>query len=132
MKRFLCFLLAISFVVTVSVVPNFVEAKAPTQIKYQVTGQARVFEGTYNYRIKEGDKEIVKGFGTASRGGPDWGDFKEVIKIPQNTGKDLTLELYEINQENGEEANKLIIPLNKIKGKVFQNKIFRNVKVRKL
>lgn len=82
--------------------------------EYIVTGQACVFEGTYNYAVKKGNETIVKGHGTASVGGPAWGDIKQAIKIPDkhmNAPEVLTLELFEINQENGQPANKLVIPL---------------------
>ncbi|MED4727344.1 DUF4163 domain-containing protein [Aneurinibacillus migulanus] len=82
--------------------------------EYIVTGQARVFEGTYNYAVKKGNETIGKGHGTASVGGPAWGDIKQAIKIPDkhmNAPKTLTLELFEINQENGQPVNKLVIPL---------------------
>lgn len=82
--------------------------------KYIMTGQARVFEGAYNYAVKHGNETVAKGYGTASAGGPAWGDVKQMIKIPDkymNVPEALTLELFEINQEDGQATNKLVIPL---------------------
>jgi hypothetical protein len=134
LKRIIFYVMAILLVVTIAVGPQFVNATPleTNEVQYQVTGQAQLFEGTYNYRVKAGNQELINGYGTASRGGPEWGDFKQIIKVSKKTNKALTLELYEKDQANGQEVNKLIIPLDDTKGKVFQNKIFKNVKVSKL
>ncbi|MNH46424.1 Immunoglobulin-like domain of bacterial spore germination [compost metagenome] len=43
---------------------------------FEIKGEASVYEGTYYYTIKQGDKIIASDFGTASAAGPDWGEFK--------------------------------------------------------
>ncbi|WP_051271604.1 Gmad2 immunoglobulin-like domain-containing protein [Shimazuella kribbensis] len=130
MKRITSFVLAMVLSAALVFVPNLVEAKqTKVQQTYQVTGQARIWEATYQFRVKEGKKELVKGYGTASMGAPEWGDFKETIKVTRTKGSKLTLELFEESMEDGSEINKLIIPLDQIKGKVYQNNAFRNVKV---
>ncbi|MEC0093172.1 Gmad2 immunoglobulin-like domain-containing protein [Paenibacillus macquariensis] len=101
-----------------------------TTTEYIVTGQASVFEGTYQYAVKQGESVIVKGFGTASQGGPEWGEISQNISIPTNKlsgNQSLTLELYEIDQESGAVVNKHTVPLNVI-NKV-DNQAFRNIKV---
>ncbi|WP_068533145.1 Gmad2 immunoglobulin-like domain-containing protein [Paenibacillus glacialis] len=101
-----------------------------TTTEYAVKGQASIFEGTYQYAVKQGDRVIVKGFGTASQGGPEWGAISEMISIPKNklNGKQpLTLELFEIDQESGAVVNKHTVPMNVIK--TTDNQAFRNIKV---
>lgn len=131
MKRMTSYLLALLLFATLVFTPNLAEAKTQKkdQVEYVVTGQARIWEASYSYRIKSGKKEIVKGYGTASKGAPDWGNFKEILKVKKQ--KNLTLELFEISQENGKEINKLIIKLDDAKGKTYKNKAFRNVKISK-
>jgi hypothetical protein len=100
-----------------------------TTIKYAVTGNARVFEGTYQYVVKQGKREIVKGFGTASQGGPEWGTISQTISIPKSKlygNQPLTLGLFEIDEESGAVVNKLTVPLNA--NKTVTNKVFRNIK----
>lgn len=104
---------------------------AEPALVYTVKGEASVFEGTYQYAVKQGKQVISKGFGTASKGGPEWGAFAQTIKIPTNTlvgSESLTLELFEINQENGAIINKVVIPLNE-SGKVKNSQVFRSLKL---
>src|SRR4051812_47022377 len=120
MKKLAFYLLAIILTTSVFFSPQFVDAKQQKTQTYHVTGQARVWEASYSFRIRSGKKELVRGYGTASKGAPEWGDFEEYIKVEKKN--DLTLELFEISQEDGKEINKLIIPLDQIKGKVYYNK----------
>jgi hypothetical protein len=131
MKRFTSYALALLLLATLVFTPNLTEAKThkKDQAEYTVTGQARIWEASYSYRIRSGKKEIVKGYGTASKGAPEWGNFKEVLIVKKQ--KNLTLELFEISQENGKEINKLTIKLDESRGKTYKNKAFRNVKVSK-
>lgn len=131
MNKITSYVLSLLLLATLVFTPNSVEAKThkKDQVEYVVTGQARIWEASYSYRIRSGKKEIVHGYGTASKGAPDWGDFKEVLKVKKQ--KNLTLELFEISQENGKEIHKLIIKLDEAKGKTYKNKAFRNVKVSK-
>ena len=127
MKRYSFYLLTIILATSFLFAPHFVEAKQQKTQTYHVTGQARIWEASYSYRIRSGKKELVRGYGTASKGAPEWGDFEEIIKVEKK--KNLTLELFEISQADGKEINKLIIPLDQIKGKIYHNNAFRNVKV---
>jgi hypothetical protein len=130
MKRITTYVLAMVLCAALVFVPNLAEAKqTKVQQTYHVTGQAKIWEATYQFRVKEGKKELVKGYGTASLGAPEWGDFEEKIKVIRTKGSKLTLELFEVSQEDGKEINKLTINLDQIKGKVYQNKAFRDVKV---
>ncbi|QJD81779.1 Gmad2 immunoglobulin-like domain-containing protein [Cohnella herbarum] len=87
---------------------------APASLKYSIKGEARMFEGTYNYVVKQGEKEITTGFGTASIGAPDWGKVNQTITIPTaklNGDQPLTLELFSLDQESGEAVDKLTFDL---------------------
>ncbi len=98
--------------------------------QYMLTGKASVFEGTYQYVMKQGERVIVKGFGTASQGGPGWGTISQTISIPKSklNGKEpITIALFEINQESGAVVNKLNAPLNA--SKTRNNQVFRNIKL---
>ncbi|UNK17146.1 Gmad2 immunoglobulin-like domain-containing protein [Paenibacillus sp. N3/727] len=98
---------------------------------FTVKGEASLFEGTYQYAVKQGNKIVAKGFGTASKGGPEWGTFSQYISIPKSKlfgDKPMTLELFVIDQATGASVNKLTVPMNKI-GEAKQNQVFRNTKV---
>ncbi|WP_429842885.1 Gmad2 immunoglobulin-like domain-containing protein [Brevibacillus sp. FIR094] len=87
---------------------------AAPSVVYTVSGEASVFEGTYQYAVKQGEQVVAKGFGTASKGGTEWGEFSQEIVIPLSNlskNKPSTLELFEIDQESGEMKNKLVLPL---------------------
>ncbi|MCR8845233.1 Gmad2 immunoglobulin-like domain-containing protein [Paenibacillus sp. SC116] len=108
---------------------NMSEVKLSEQ--YVIKGEGRLFEGNYNYVVKQGSKVIAKGFGTASKGGPEWGTFAQTITVPvSKTSKQqpLTVELFEMDMESGKQVNKVVVDLNG-KGKVKQNDAFRGVKV---
>ncbi|TVX88305.1 Gmad2 immunoglobulin-like domain-containing protein [Paenibacillus agilis] len=108
---------------------NMSEVKLSEQ--YVIKGEGRLFEGNYNYVVKQGSKVIAKGFGTASKGGPEWGTFSQTITVPvSKTAKKqpLTVELFEVDMESGKQVNKVVVDLNG-KGKVKQNDAFRGVKV---
>lgn len=102
-----------------------------SQIKYQLTGEGRLFEGTYYYRVKNLNETIVQGYGTASIGGPAWGRISQTIKVPKNKlGDNTDLELYVVDEESGKETDKLTISLTMGEdGQTFKNKLFRNIKV---
>ncbi|UVI28414.1 Gmad2 immunoglobulin-like domain-containing protein [Paenibacillus spongiae] len=104
-----------------------------TSLLFEIKGEASVFEGTYNYSVKQGKKEIASGFGTASMGGPEWGKVKQMIAIPVNklsAYAPLTIELYEIDQESGKQVRTVKMPLSLNKtGKSKGNEVFRKMTV---
>jgi len=90
-----------------------VTTSSPT-VTFTVKGEASVFEGTYQYAVKQDGKTIAKGYGTASVGAPEWGTFTQQVSIPMNKlqgNKPLTFELYEIDQATGKVVNKLVMPI---------------------
>lgn len=83
-------------------------------VEYVVRGKARVFEGIYHYRVKNGNKTITEGWGSTDEGGPAWGSFKQVLHLPKGEfakKEDLTLELYEGSEKDGSEVHRLSLPL---------------------
>jgi Immunoglobulin-like domain of bacterial spore germination len=102
-----------------------------SSVVYTVTGEASVFEGTYQYKVKQGEQIVAKGFGTAEMGAPEWGAFTQEIVIPTDKlSKDVprALELYEIDAESGDEVNKIVIPLASLPTEDSQQ-AFRDVKL---
>lgn len=83
-------------------------------VEYVVQGKARVFEGIYHYRVKDGNKTIIEGWGSADEGGPAWGSFKQVLHLPKSEfaqKTNLTLELFERSAKDGSEVHRLSLPL---------------------
>ncbi|MBH5318421.1 spore gernimation protein [Paenibacillus sp. GSMTC-2017] len=103
------------------------------KLLFQLKGEASVFEGTYHYTIKQGDKVIVEEFGSASIGGPDWGKINQQIEVPASKlsgDAPLTLELYEMDQESGKQVRKINISLTDMtQNKITNNDSFRNITV---
>ncbi|SMO78209.1 Gmad2 immunoglobulin-like domain-containing protein [Melghirimyces algeriensis] len=100
-------------------------------VEYVVEGEARVFEGTYHYRVKDEEKILAEGWGTASEGGPEWGSFKQTIQIPTCKAalkETLQLELFERSAKDGSEVHRLTIPLRA--GDVAEkNDAFRKIQI---
>jgi hypothetical protein len=105
--------------------------KVQSYVKYQLTGKGRLFEGTYQYRVKNLKETIVQGYGTASESGPTWGKISQRIKVPKNKlGDNTNLELFVVDEESGKETDKLTISLTMGEdGQTFKNKSFRNIEV---
>lgn len=124
-KTFLGFLLIVLALWPAS--PTFVSATGDKNFHYHVTGKARVWEATVQYRVKEGKKVLTKGKTTATVGAPEWGDFSLHFTIPKAKNKKRTLELYEQSMADGSDLHKLVIPLHKLEGHVYSNEAFANV-----
>jgi len=112
---------------------SFRNVKAVKQsLVFELKGEARVSEGTYNYAVKQGMKTIVFGYGTASIGAPEWGTVAQKIVVPADKlsgDAPLVLEVYEINQENGERVNRIRTPLTlDANAGINGNDAFRNLK----
>ncbi len=79
---------------------------------FLVEGKAQLFEGTYNWVIEDGHRELKEGYGTTSAGAPDWGKFSftvEAEKKEPNTV--LHLILFESSAKDGSRQHELMIPL---------------------
>lgn len=143
MKKFIFIILGIVVVFSMGIMSygtKEMESIAKNQIKtekiqsyvtYQLTGEGQLFEGTYQYRVKNLNETVIQGYGTASAGGPEWGRISQTIKVPKNKlGENTTLELFFVDEKNGKETDKLTISLTMgEEGQIFENKSFRNIKV---
>lgn len=113
---------------------SFRNIKVTSQsVAFVIKGEASVFEGTFHYTVKQGEKVIVENFGTASIGGPEWGKVEQQINIPWNKmsgHSPLTIELYEIDQESGQKVRVMQIPLTiGSDSNSYKNESFRNITV---
>lgn len=85
-----------------------------SQGQYIVTGEARVFEATFQYEVSDGHFIFLKGFETASTGAPDWGTFTLELNVPkENLPKNgtLTVFLYEESAKDGSIINEIPVVL---------------------
>ncbi len=84
-----------------------------TEVKNQVVvrGLARVFEGTIQYAFEDGHFILEKGFTTASKGGPEWGEFELTINLANAIDGHYSIVLYEESAKDGSILHELIIPV---------------------
>ena len=76
-----------------------------------VRGLARVFEGTIQYEFEDGNFILEKGFTTADKGGPEWGEFEITIDLSTATDGLYRIVLYEESAKDGSTLHELIIPV---------------------
>ncbi|WP_347861195.1 BsuPI-related putative proteinase inhibitor [Salimicrobium sp. PL1-032A] len=83
---------------------------------YTVSGEARVFEGSFLYRVEDGHNELIGETPVqVDAGAPDWSEFNLEISIPESDLPDfgsLTLILYENSAKDGEPTNVNYVPLD--------------------
>jgi len=99
-----------------------------------ITGQSRVFENTFNYRLKDAQGEILNS-GIGMSNSPEmgvFGDFNISInslsQIPSNPN--VTLEVLDYSAKDGSEINLVSIPLKLIIDQTSQiNLYFSNDKL---
>lgn len=109
--------------------PNIVvtEPRANQEVGLPLTikGEARVFENTFSYRLRNADgSTLVEGFGTANA--PDigqYGPFTVTLNYPRPTSSAGTVEVFNYSARDGSEENKVSIPVR------FQNVASATVKV---
>lgn len=77
-----------------------------------IRGNARVFEATVSFRLKDANGNVMaEGFTTAENGAPGRGDFEAILNFsPSSPGKGQ-LEVFEVSMEDGSDQNKVIIPV---------------------
>ncbi|MCS1350934.1 Gmad2 immunoglobulin-like domain-containing protein [Mechercharimyces sp. CAU 1602] len=83
-------------------------------VQFQITGEARAFEGAYSYAVKNGDELLSEGHGQASVGAPSWGEISFNVNVARDsfpTTGSLFLELYEYSARDGSIVNVLRLPL---------------------
>lgn len=86
----------------------------PLVLPLIVTGEARVFENTVEWRLRDEDgSELTRGFVTAQA--PEVGVFGPFIiraSYPEPQGKKGTIEVFATSAENGAEIDKVTIPVS--------------------
>ena len=80
--------------------------------KYQVKGQAQIFEATFNWVVEDGHNELKNGFTTTDAGAPEWGKFDFTIEVKKtNEYSTLHIILFEVSAKDGSRQYELPIPL---------------------
>ncbi|PTQ55828.1 MAG: hypothetical protein BSOLF_1425 [Candidatus Carbobacillus altaicus] len=82
---------------------------------FNIHGEARIFEGAFNYSLEDGHNILAEGTIQASQGAPGWGTFDVTISFdPSSTESYLTqtLILYEVSPKDGSPVHQLVIPLH--------------------
>lgn len=80
--------------------------------KFQVKGQARVFEATINWSVEDGHYILADGFATADMGAPEWGNFEfEFSAKKAEANSTMVLILYEASAKDGSQMHTLPIKL---------------------
>lgn len=80
---------------------------------FLVTGQAKVFEGTVNLRVKNPPGDTMFEAFTTARGGEagEWSNFSVTLNYAFTHTKEGLLEVYSISPKDGSEENLVGIPL---------------------
>lgn len=89
-----------------------VTVKKIAENKFQVKGEAQIFEANFSWIVEDGHNELKSGFEQTDAGAPAWGKFDfsfEVLKSNKETT--LTLVLFETSAEDGSPQHQLPIPL---------------------
>lgn len=79
---------------------------------FNISGEARVFEATFNYVVEDGMNELKEGHITTSQGAPAWGSFSfDVDQKKTNDNSTLHIVLYEQSMKDGSRQHQLPIYL---------------------
>jgi len=91
-----------------------------------IKGQARVFENTVSYRIKDSDESILlENYVTAdSKDIGEFGSFEVAVNYPEPKGEKGKIEVFEYSAEDGSEINKVEIPIMFKKVESINVKVF--------
>ncbi|MEA4924459.1 MAG: Gmad2 immunoglobulin-like domain-containing protein [Syntrophomonadaceae bacterium] len=78
----------------------------------EISGNARVFEATVNYRLKDAQGNVLaEGHANASQGAPGRGDFKGQLAFTTSEPGKGQLEVFEVSMKDGSDRNKVVIPV---------------------
>jgi hypothetical protein len=79
----------------------------------QITGQARVFEGTFLWRLKNEVGEIIN-FGSSQTQAPDMGEFGPFdfyAVVPEVDSPNLILEVFQASPKDGSDQDLVSVPI---------------------
>ena len=85
-----------------------------TEDSIAISGKAQVFEATFNWVLKQGNKEIKSGYQTTDAGAPEWGNFKFGLSIASQSDSTMHLVLFESSAKDGSRMSELAIPLGQV------------------
>lgn len=77
----------------------------------EISGEAIAFEGTVNIRIKDGENHTLAETTTQNESGVERSAFKISLGFDKPTSKKGTVEVYTISAKDGEEQDKVSIPV---------------------
>lgn len=99
------------------VVPNIIvsnpEKGEEADLPLKIVGEARVFEGTVNLRLREKEGKVLVEdivMAQAAEVG-QFGFFEKHLMYPQPEGEEGILEVFQISAKDGSEIDKITIPL---------------------
>lgn len=95
-------------------IPRFrnVSVRKGSDGRYQVVGEAMVFEAAFGYIVEDGHHELASGFGMASAGAPAWGKFSLTLDVPKKRhGSTLHLVLFESSPKDGSRQHEFAVRL---------------------
>jgi len=89
-------------------------APAPNAVvgsSFKVSGEARVFEASFNYSFEDGHNVLAEGYVMADQGAPAWGKFEFEVAFKNPTSPYGILSIYESSAEDGRPIHQLEIPV---------------------
>lgn len=88
-------------------------SRAVIEREITVSGVARAFEATVNWRLRDSSgREVANGFTNASVGSsPVWGTFSFVAQVPPGVTGNVTLDVYQASPRDGSDINKVELRL---------------------
>ncbi len=89
------------------------ERNSPVGQTFEVAGVAFAFEGNVQYSLRDGRDQTIASGRTTAASGTDWGYFSFTIQLGSGveSGQELLLELFTLDEEAGQQANLITIPL---------------------
>lgn len=80
--------------------------------KFQLTGEAQIFEASFNWVVEDGHNELKSGFSTTDAGAPAWGKFNFNVQVAKEREHSvLHIILYEASAKDGRRTHQLPILL---------------------
>ncbi|MSQ10834.1 MAG: hypothetical protein EXR52_07530 [Dehalococcoidia bacterium] len=87
-------------------------AKQEVKSPISVQGQARVFEANVQIALRDkGGQTLASSFTTASKGAPDWGDYKADLPFRVTVQQEATLEVFALNARDGSPQFVVAVPV---------------------
>lgn len=79
---------------------------------FEISGEAQVFEGNFNWTLEDGHRVLKQGHEPTSAGAPEFGEFNfRLIAAKRDSNSTLHLILFESSAKNGKRQHELPIPL---------------------